>query len=87
MTSAISSCGTQLTIKRARTEIGNQRNQQVREAEKLIKESEQSSGNTVKIEWLKQPRTITVDAKTAFTQAKDELCGNLCGAFSALALP
>ena len=60
--------GKTVVIKKARAQLGYERNKVLRKAEELIKASTVSNGKTVNIEWLQKERTATVDGAVAFAQ-------------------
>ena len=76
-----------LTIKRARTLLGSERNTNIRKAEELIKFSEKSSGKEVKILWLQKERQVTVDGDIAFAQPPGEARGTFQAPYLDLILP
>ena len=75
-----------MIIKKARTDLGHERNKYIRKAEELIKAAPEANGKDVKILWLQKERHVTVDGVVAFAQAPGDLFGTFKAPFNNLAL-
>ena len=74
--------GKTLLVKNGRTEIQNDRNGFVREAEEIMKKSELSKDKAVEIDWMVEPRVVKVDGVPVFSQSKTDVVGTFTGNYS-----
>ena len=78
--------GSDVTIKKALTEMAIQRNSALRRAADMIKGDSRFTGKTTKIEWNGE-RGVTVDGSFVFKQAQADLTGAFDPKYPDLTLP